>query len=773
MTSRYLTIREAASGTCTWALVHPQYNAWVAPKNTKQHHGLLWISGKPGVGKSTLMKFLYNKRKMNDRGEESFTTSFFFNARGRPLERSVVGMYRSFLYYLLGKFKDLRYLLDDPHLPHDLDGDSLPQEALKEIFSRAIRSLGQRSFTCFVDALDECEDQEVDHMIHFFQQLTTDTSAQAIQFRVCFSHRHYPRINIGHGVKMTVENELGHRTDLSNYISSRLQVSDPRTFIRIRDKLLAKADGIFLWVVLVIDILNKALKRGEGNLQSKLDVIPTGLSELFRAIIERDYEHPADLLFSILWILFARRPLKPQEFHHALLAGRAIREPSSPDILIHGDSVSSETIENFIISSSKGLAQVTENRQSQVEFVHESVRDFLIRDGNFQHLWPDLSPSGKVDGHQMLAKCCITYLNHPSLLALFKRGPSLGNRRTVSVNLMDGSIERYFKDDERYPFLRYAAENFLYHANAISDITVRGMLMTTILANQYIQGWLEAEHYYRSQSREDLMDGLYGTTIPFNQSSDLLCYLVYNDLSELIRAWLICDPNVKFIVDGRRHPLTEALKLRDMDAVAALLGLPSSSNEEVKTMIDTLNPRCNSHGCYETLNMASRYGFNVIVDVLIKRGSLVDERDQKAKTSLMIASEYGQSDTADMLLKYGADINARDENGTTPLMLALKNGHRRVAMSLVERYARIDLKDKDGTSALVLAASKGFEDIVCCLIEKGAHVDKCGIRGSDPILAASEGEHHSTTKLLMDGTPGLAEDDDEDKTRKQWFWSWF
>ncbi|SCV31952.1 uncharacterized protein FFFS_03060 [Fusarium fujikuroi] len=708
---------------------------------------------------------------MDDEGEESFTTSYFFNARGRPLERSTIGMYRSFLHCLLEKFEDLGYILDDPHLPHDLGDDSLPQEALQELFSRAIRSLGQRSFTCFVDALDECDDQDVDNMVYFFHRLTTDTSTQGVQFRACFSHRHYPRVKINHGVKMTVDNELGHRADLSNYISSRLQVANPITFICIRDQLLAKADGIFLWVVLVVDILNKASNRGEGNLQSKLDVIPTGLSELFRAIIERDHEHPADLLFSILWILFARRPLKPQEFHHALLAGRATREPVSPEILIHGDSVSSETIENFVISSSKGLAQVTENRQSQVDFVHQSVRDFLVRDSDFQHLWPDLSRSVKVDGHQMLAKCCITYLNHPSLLALLQGRPRLGGNR-VTFNLMEGTFETYVIE-EGYPFLRYSANNVLYHANAISDITVRGMFMTTIVANQYVQGWLEAEHYYRSQSREDLMDGLYGTTVPFNQTSDLLCYLVYNDLSRLIRAWLIYDPSLKFIVDGRRNPLTEALKLRNINAVAALLGLPSSSNEEVKTMIDTLNPRCDSHGCSETLTMASSYGLNVIVDVLIKRGSLVDERDQNAKTSLMIASEYGQSDTVDMLLEYGADINAHDENGTTPLMLALKNGHRRVAMSLVERYARIDLKDKDGTSALVLAASKGFDDIVCCLIEKGAHVDKCGIRGSDPILAASEGEHHSTAKLLMDGTPGLVEDDDEDKPQRQSFWSWF
>jgi hypothetical protein len=666
-------------------------------------------------------------------------------------------MYRSLLHHLLERFEDLRDILDDHHLPRRLDEDSLPLEALKELFSRAIRSLGQRSFTCFVDALDECEDQEVDHMIYSFNKLTTEAFVKGIQFRVCFSHRNYPRIKIDQGVKMTMENEQGHKTDLSNYISSRLQVASPYPFIHIRDELLAKAEGIFLWVVLVVEILNKASNRGEGNLRSKLNVIPTGLSELFRTIIKRDNEHPKDLLYSILWMLFARRPLKREEFHHALLAGRAIAEAVDLEILIEGDYVAGETIDNFVISSSKGLTQVTENTQSQVEFVHESVRDFLVRDGSLQHLWPDLSRDVQGNGHEMLAKCCIKYLNHPSLLVLFEEVP------------------RYCINVQGYPFLSYAMENFLYHANAISDETIRGKFMKKIMASQDIQGWLGAEHYYRSLSRNDQRDGLYGTTAPLNQSSDFLCYLVYRHLSTLIRPWLEHDPDLKFIVDGRRNPLSEAFKLRDKDAVAALLGLPLSSHAEVKRIIDILNPSDGDYECSGTLAMASRYGFNVMIDVLIKRGSLVDEREQQFKTSLMLASEYGQASVVEKLLGYGADINARDENGLTPLLLALNNGHRRVAMFLVENDARIDLRDKDGTTALVLAASKGFEEIVCCLVDKGAHVDRCGIRGSDPLLAALEGGHHSTAKLLTEGTPdeGSTECYVEEKTLKERFWTGF
>lgn len=767
MNSRYRTIRKADPGTCVWAQSHIKYKAWLEPKNIKQHRGLLWIHGKPGVGKSTLMKFLYGKHKMSDQDDKSLTASFFFNARGGSLEHSVMGMYRSLLYRLLETFEDLRNVLDDDHLPRRLGGDLLPLEALEELFSQAIRGLKQRSFTCFVDALDECEDEEVNHMIHSFNRLTAETSAQGMEFRVCFSHRHYPRIKIHRGVEMTIENELGHDDDLSKYISSRLQVASPYPFVHVRKELLAKADGIFLWVVLVVEILNKASNRGEGNLQSKLNVIPTGLTELFQTILDRDNEHPEDLLFSILWILFARRPLKRKEFYHALLAGRMSGETVSPEILIDGGSVTDETIDNFVISSSKGLTQVAGKMKSRVEFVHESVRDFLIRDDGFQQLWPDLSRNGQVNGHEMLAKCCITYLNHPSVLALFREGPSYPSD-------YDPFTWRY-EDDPRYPFLSYAMKNLFYHVNAIPGTSTRGRFITTAMTNQYIQGWLEAEHYYRSQSPKDRIDGINGTTIPLNQSSDLLCYFVYHHLPRLIRAWLEHDPDFKFIVDGRRNPLTEALKLRDKDVVTALLGLPTSSHDEVEIIIAVLNPRHGEYECSGTLTTASRYGLNVVIDMLIKRGSLVDEREQQAKTSLMIASEYGQASAVERLLEHGADINARDENGLTPLLLALRNGHRRVAMSLVEHDARIDLRDKDGTTALVLAASKGFEEIACCLIDKGAQVDICGIQGSDPLIAALQGGHHSTAKLFTEGTPseGSTECCMEESTLKKKIWRGF
>jgi hypothetical protein len=112
MDSRRYTIKGAYSTTCQWILKHPAYVDWIDPKKLHQHGGFLWINGKPGAGKSTLIKFVHAYADRERPGHE-ILLSFFFNARGDELERSTVGMYRALLFQLLNKAADLHELLDE------------------------------------------------------------------------------------------------------------------------------------------------------------------------------------------------------------------------------------------------------------------------------------------------------------------------------------------------------------------------------------------------------------------------------------------------------------------------------------------------------------------------------------------------------------------------------------------------------------------------------------------------------------------------------------
>jgi adenylylsulfate kinase-like enzyme len=52
-----MNIKNAHAKTCSWLIRKPEYLDWLNPSKLSQHHGFLWIKGKPGAGKSTVMKF--------------------------------------------------------------------------------------------------------------------------------------------------------------------------------------------------------------------------------------------------------------------------------------------------------------------------------------------------------------------------------------------------------------------------------------------------------------------------------------------------------------------------------------------------------------------------------------------------------------------------------------------------------------------------------------------------------------------------------------------
>lgn len=410
---RKLSIHATHARTCKWLLQMPDYQQWLDHREAKNHHGFLWIRGKPGVGKSTIMKFIYQLMKKIDQRKKVLTVSFFFHARGRYLERSVLGMYRSLLFQILHEFSDLQHLFDDPDIIARTQHSCPSLEALESLLRAAILGLGQRSLKLYIDALDECDEQQVLDMVRFFEDLSQSAMEENIRLKICFSSRHYPYIDIRFGLRLTLENMAGHTADLTQYIQSNLSVKDPLLLAYLQQQLLQKSSGVFLWVKLVIDILNNEKRRGGFALRKRLSEVPDGLTELFRDLIKRDTQNMDDFRLCILWMLCAKRPLSPIEYHHAIWAGLALENLADDQPPEFSSEDSEDNAQISIISTSKGLAEITavaRGGKVTVQFIHESVRDFLIKDRGLFDLWPDLGLDWESAGHELLKSCCSFYL---------------------------------------------------------------------------------------------------------------------------------------------------------------------------------------------------------------------------------------------------------------------------------------------------------------------------------------------------------------------------
>jgi hypothetical protein len=57
MDMRSARIETAQAQTCGWLPAAPEYKRWLDPELRSAHHGILWIKGNPGAGKSTIMKY--------------------------------------------------------------------------------------------------------------------------------------------------------------------------------------------------------------------------------------------------------------------------------------------------------------------------------------------------------------------------------------------------------------------------------------------------------------------------------------------------------------------------------------------------------------------------------------------------------------------------------------------------------------------------------------------------------------------------------------------
>ncbi|XXG96055.1 hypothetical protein Hte_002332 [Hypoxylon texense] len=402
----------------------------------------------------------------------SLVISFFFNARGDKLEQSTEGLYRSLLIQLLQSLSET--LLDTEALAPLLampDNNPWPIEALKQAFESVVLQAGPISLCCYIDALDECPEDEIREMIYFFEEIGERALESNLIFRVCFSSRHYPHITIRNGLQLTLEHELDHGDDINRYIQSKLKIKEIAKKEEIAAEVLERSKHIFLWAALVVDILNKEYDKGLNPTLERLKQIPDGLHRLFENILTRDNENIDELVLSLQWILFAKRPLRPEELYFAVQLGL---DPLNSSFW-NQSYITTGTIDRFNLNMSKGLTEVTK-KQSTVQFIHESVRDYLLREDGLRTLLKHRKDiTGDVEGfsNETLKEACLAQLKDAMEFEI-----SIPIKLTKASSPMETSLREETK--AKFPLLEYAVNHVLSHANSAQKggIDQAGLLST-------------------------------------------------------------------------------------------------------------------------------------------------------------------------------------------------------------------------------------------------------------------------------------------------------
>ncbi|KXJ87295.1 hypothetical protein Micbo1qcDRAFT_96457, partial [Microdochium bolleyi] len=449
--SRYEDIAEPHDDTCEWIMQHPSYLDWLDPSRMFSHHGFFWIRGKAGVGKSTAMKYLF---EATQEGAESdhIVLSFFFHARGSELERSTTGMYRSILFQLLREVPQLQSVLES----HESPPWSLNK--LRSLLSKAVAMLQTRCLTLFIDALDECHEAEGLEMVRRFQREAKTAFANAVSLRICFSSRPYPVVDMRNGLQIVLNEQEGHALDLLRYVRSELSGWPVRLQQYLENAIMGKAQGVFLWAVLVLSLLSQDLRRGrvdDSRLAERLEQLTPGLSDLFKDIIHRDQRDLEDLKLCVQWILYSAMPLSPQDYYRAMMLGLDSRSGKSPGPW-NANAVTDEVLANFITSTSRGLVEATGSFEPKMQFIHQSVKDYFIEQSGMKELFRD-EAHDSASCHERLKYLC---RSHYDLMKSDKQLFSREHQRRFPVYQGDWRPTKIISE----PFNEYACIGMLYHA---------------------------------------------------------------------------------------------------------------------------------------------------------------------------------------------------------------------------------------------------------------------------------------------------------------------
>jgi hypothetical protein len=309
--SRIRKVEKSHEDTFTWIFKDSSVDRKGRPvrfaKWLRNENGVFWIQGKPGSGKSTLMKYLCGAKETNQHlaswaaKKRLVIASFFFWNSGTQLQKSQEGLFRSLLYEMLCKAPELIPIAreaaaasDDD--PGELVADSWDLETLMRVYESLVtQTVLPVKFFFFIDGLDEFQDENRTHA-DLLKALRDMRHSQDVKF--CVSSR--PWAVFGDEFNTNPERVLKLEDltegDIFRYVTDKFNEHPQFPTLRGLDAayqdlintVVTRAQGVFLWVYLVVRTLLEGLTYHDSvrTLRTRLEAFPPDLEAFFQHLID-------------------------------------------------------------------------------------------------------------------------------------------------------------------------------------------------------------------------------------------------------------------------------------------------------------------------------------------------------------------------------------------------------------------------------------------------------------------------------------------------------
>jgi hypothetical protein len=327
MDDRYETISEAEMNTFSWIFNDASNTAssWSSLPDWLQGGGdIYWINGKAGSRKSTLMRYIYEHHNTREHlslwaGDSPIVLAgFFFWNSGALQQRTQTGLLQTLLHQILSQRADLlpevmpekwKQHYESPLWSQSDYFSSWSVTQLQKSFALLVkRSIGVLKIGLFIDGLDE-HDRDYRSLISFLENIALSenikiltSSRPLVEFEEAFSN--YPTLKL---------QDLTYR-DIKIYVDTRLRKDknflgfyrkEPRGTLALVKEIVGSAEGVFLWVRLVVDSLLEGITYRDRleDLKSRLRALPKDLEGMFQHMLDQvhsDYYVHSSRIFQLV-----------------------------------------------------------------------------------------------------------------------------------------------------------------------------------------------------------------------------------------------------------------------------------------------------------------------------------------------------------------------------------------------------------------------------------------------------------------------------------------
>jgi len=427
------------AGSCEWILKHEKYLRWSSASNHDQD-SCLWITAIPGAGKTILAAFVTLHHLAIGHKD---TFYFFFNSTDRYMT-TALSAGKCLLYQL---YVYAREAGETSHfdLQSGIEGSGGPKaKSFEAVWDIVVKYAGRLANPVFIiDALDEVAEQNL--FLNALVELVQKTSTHVL---LTSRHSAVPPAADSKFTLMEFGTEQKH--DIESYIESRTAqglTSSPQIRSTIVKTLVAKNDGMFLWVRLILEELECSYSIEEMELV--LTSLPTDLDGVYAKIwknlskslkqSQKEFCHKI-----LIWLFCARRPLSTQELYAAM------KSEYARDSFLY-------TAENISGAICAACGPLVVFRMGSIRLVHFSLKEFMTKSpeqwNTSQQELRDFYIDIKM-GNLHILKVCLA--NFEAMVSTESFIPT--NEGSSNIDF-DFSLMK-----DRWPLVEYTSLNWMNHA---------------------------------------------------------------------------------------------------------------------------------------------------------------------------------------------------------------------------------------------------------------------------------------------------------------------